>query len=70
MMEAVQCSNARLSATELMRDVPPKPKPSYLQRLIRTGTVQRAYTALRDRMAAYSHSLYHYPQREDLRLEH
>jgi hypothetical protein len=70
MMDAVQSSNARLSATELMHTAPPKPKPSYLQRLIRTGAVQRAYSALRERMAAYSHSLHHHPQREGPSLEH
>jgi conjugative relaxase-like TrwC/TraI family protein len=53
MMDAVQSSNARLSATELIRADPPKPKPSYMQRLIRSGVIQRAYSAVRERMAAY-----------------
>jgi hypothetical protein len=70
MMDAVQGSAARLSATELMQPAPAKPKPSYMRRLIRTGFVQRAYTALRERMAAYSHSLHHHPQQGGLSLEH
>jgi conjugative relaxase-like TrwC/TraI family protein len=67
MIEAVQDSNARLSATELMQSAPAKPKPSYMQRLIRSGTIQRAYKAVRERMAAYSHST-HQPNREGLSL--
>jgi len=70
MMDAVQGSAARLSATELMQAEPPKPKPSYMQRLIRTGVIQRAYTALRERMASYGHSTHHTPQREGLSLDH
>ena len=70
MMDAVQGSAARLSATELMQPAPGKPNLSYMRRLIRTGFVQRTYTALRERMAAYSHSIYHTPQREGLSLEH
>ena len=56
MMEAIQHSAARLSATELMQPVPPKRKPSFTQRLIRSGVIQRAYSAVRERMAAYGHS--------------
>lgn len=70
LMGAVQGSAARLSATELMQPATAKRRPSYMQRLIRTGFVQRAYTALRERMAAYGHSVQHTPQREGLRLEH
>lgn len=70
MMDAVQGSAARLSATELMQPEPKKAKPSYMQRLIQTGVIQRAYTALRERMAAYSHSLHHTPQQGGLSLEH
>jgi hypothetical protein len=53
MLDAIKASAARLSATELMQAEPAKRKPSYMQRLIKTGFVQRAYTALRQRMAAY-----------------
>jgi hypothetical protein len=60
MMEAVQSSNARLSASELMHSAPPKPKAGYLKRLIRTGVIQRAYQAVRQRMAAYAQE--HHPQ--------
>jgi conjugative relaxase-like TrwC/TraI family protein len=69
MMDAIQRSAARLSATELMGAEPPKRKPSFMQRLIRDGYIQRAYTALRERMAAYSQPIHH-PQREGLSLEH
>ena len=67
MMDAVQHSGARLSATELMQPVAPKRKPTFTQRLIRSGFVQRTYTAVRERMAAYQHST-HQPQREGLSL--
>jgi len=67
MMDAVQSSNARLSASELVQPIQPKRKPSFTQRLIRTGVIQRAYTALRERIAAYGHSINH-PQREGLSL--
>lgn len=60
MMDAVQGSAARLSATELMQPEPRKPKQTYMHRLIQTGVIQRAYTALRERMAAYSHSIHHH----------
>jgi conjugative relaxase-like TrwC/TraI family protein len=65
MLEAVQHSAARLSATELMQGAPQKRKPSFTQRLIRSGAIQRTYTAVRERMAAYTHSINH-PQREGL----
>ena len=67
MMDAVQHSGARLSATELMQPVAPKRKPTFTQRLIHSGFVQRTYTAVRERMAAYQHST-HQPQREGLSL--
>lgn len=67
MMDAVQHSGARLSATELMQPVASKRKPTFTQRLIRSGFVQRTYTAVRERMAAYQHST-HQPQREGLSL--
>ena len=69
MMEAVQGSAARLSATELMQSAPAKPKPTLTQRLIRSGVIQRAYSAMRQRMATYAHPI-HYPHREGLSLEH
>jgi conjugative relaxase-like TrwC/TraI family protein len=50
MLDAIKHSAARLSATELMQAEPQKRKPSYMQRLIKTGVIQRAYTALRQRM--------------------
>ena len=67
MMDAIQHSAARLSATELMQPPLPKRKPSFTQRLIRSGVIQRAYTAVRERMAAYGHSINH-PHREGLSL--
>jgi conjugative relaxase-like TrwC/TraI family protein len=74
MMDAVQDSAARLSATELMQSQPPKPKrnSSFMQRLIRTGFVQRAYTAVRERMAAYTWAVNHpnHSHGEGLSLEH
>jgi hypothetical protein len=54
----------------LMQPAPPKAKPSYMRRLIRNGVIQRAYTAVRERMAAYSQAAHHIPQREGLSLEH
>jgi conjugative relaxase-like TrwC/TraI family protein len=68
MMEAVQHSAARLSATELMQPAAPKRKPSFTQRLIRSGVIQRAYSAVRERMNAYGHSINHHPHREGLSL--
>jgi len=54
MMDAVRASAARLSATELLGEQPEKKKPSFTDRLVRTGFIQRAYTAVRERMAAYA----------------
>jgi hypothetical protein len=75
MMDAVQDSAARLSATELMQQqVPPKPKrnSSFMQRLIRTGVIQRAYAAVRARMAAYAWEIDHphHSHGEGMSLEH
>jgi len=53
MLDAIKGSAARLSATELMQAAPTQRKPSYMQRLIKTGVIHRAYTALRARVAAY-----------------
>ena len=69
MMDAIQRSAARLSATELIGTEPPRRKSSFTQRLIRNRFIQRAYTALRERMATYSQPI-HYPQREGPSLEH
>jgi hypothetical protein len=68
MMEAVQGSAARLSASELVQAAPPKPRPSFMQRMVRTGVIQRAYTAVRERMAAYSHTIHQHRQQEGLSL--
>jgi hypothetical protein len=74
MMDAVQGSAARLSATELMQSHLPKPRhnSSFMQRLVRTGFVQRAYTAVRERMAAYAWAVNHphHSHGEGLSLEH
>ena len=67
MMDAVQGSAARLSATELMQAAPAKRRPSFTQRLIKSGMIQRTYTALRERIAAYGHAINH-PQREGMSL--
>jgi conjugative relaxase-like TrwC/TraI family protein len=67
MLDAVKNSAARLSATELVGTAAPKRKPSFTQRLIRTGAIQRTYNAVRDRMAAYANSI-NYPRREGLSL--
>jgi ATP-dependent exoDNAse (exonuclease V) alpha subunit len=67
MMEAVQGSAARLSASELMQAAPEKRKPTFTQRLMRSGVIQRTYNALRERMAAYAHSI-EQPRREGLSL--
>jgi conjugative relaxase-like TrwC/TraI family protein len=67
MMDAVQSSAARISASELVQAAPMKRKPTITQRLIKTGVIQRAYKAVRERMAAYGHTVNH-PQREGLSL--
>jgi conjugative relaxase-like TrwC/TraI family protein len=67
MLDAVQSSAARLSATELMQAAPAKSKPTYMQKLIRSGVIQRAYSAVRERMAAYSQPT-HEPRKEGLSL--
>jgi conjugative relaxase-like TrwC/TraI family protein len=60
MMEAVQGSASRLSATELMQAPPAKKSASFTQRLMRSGFIQRAYTAIRERMAAYADYHHHH----------
>jgi hypothetical protein len=57
MMEAVQGSAARLSASELMQAAPVKRKPTFTQRLMQSGVIQRTYNAVRERMAAYSQAI-------------
>ena len=68
MMYAVQSSAARLSATELMQAAPAKKKPTLTQRLIKSGVIQRAYSAMRERIAAYSHTNQHQPRQEGLSI--
>jgi conjugative relaxase-like TrwC/TraI family protein len=70
MFEAIHSSAARLSATELMQSRPARSKPSFTQRLIRTGVIQNAYSAVRERMAAYTHSIHQQPHPEGLSLGH
>lgn len=54
-MDAVQSNAARLSATELMQGVAPvKRKPSAVARLMKAQTIQRAYNAVRERVAAWT----------------
>lgn len=54
-MNAVRANAARLTATELMQGVAsPKCKPSAMQRLMKTQAIQRAYKAVRERMAAWT----------------
>jgi ATP-dependent exoDNAse (exonuclease V) alpha subunit len=65
MMDAVQSSAARLSATELMQAAPEKPKPSFTERNKRV--IQRAYAAVVERISAYKHSI-NRTQREGLSL--
>jgi conjugative relaxase-like TrwC/TraI family protein len=69
MMEAVQGSAARLSASELMQAAPVKRKPTLTQKLMRSGVIQRTYNALRERIAAYGQAIQQ-PQREGMSLEH
>ena len=69
MMDAVQGSAARLSASELMQAAPAKRKPTFTQKLMRSGVIQRTYNALRERMAAYGQAIQQ-PQREGMSLEH
>jgi conjugative relaxase-like TrwC/TraI family protein len=54
MMSAVKESGARLSATELMESKPAsaKPRVSIMRRLFRNQQVQRAFWAVRERLAA------------------
>jgi hypothetical protein len=68
MLDAVQRSAARLSASELMRSSPPKPKASLTQRLIKLGVIQRAYTALRDRVGHHYPNSINQPHQEGLSL--
>lgn len=53
MMDTVRRSSARLSATELLQDAP-KPPGGTARRLFGLHHIHRAYTALRQRMAAGS----------------
>lgn len=54
-MDAVRSNAARLSATELMQgNAPVKRKPSAVARLMKAQTIQRAYQAVRERIAAWT----------------
>jgi hypothetical protein len=58
----------------MQQQVPPKPKrnASLMKRLISTGVIQRAYAAVRERMAAYAWEINHphHSHGEGLSLEH
>jgi conjugative relaxase-like TrwC/TraI family protein len=69
MLDAIKGSAARLSATELMQPAATlKRKPSFTQRLIQKGFIQRTYSVMRQRLAAYARPIHHQPQREGLSL--
>jgi conjugative relaxase-like TrwC/TraI family protein len=68
MLDAVQRSASRLSASELMRSSPQKPKASLTQRLIKFGVIQRAYTALRERAGHHYPNSINPPHQEGLSL--
>jgi hypothetical protein len=53
-----------------MQAAPAKRKPTLTQRLIRSGVIQKAYGAMRERMAAHSKFNHQQPNREGLSLEH
>ena len=54
-LDAVKANAARLSATELMQgNAPVKTKPSLSQRLRKVQTIQRAYQAVKERVAAWT----------------
>jgi conjugative relaxase-like TrwC/TraI family protein len=52
MLDAVRDSGARLSASELMEKKQAKPRESAMRRLFRVQEIQRAYRAVRERVAA------------------
>jgi conjugative relaxase-like TrwC/TraI family protein len=52
MLDAVRDSGARLSASELMEKKQAKPRESRMRRLFRVQEIQRAYRAVRERVAA------------------
>jgi hypothetical protein len=51
-LDAVKDSGARLSASELMEKKQAKPRESAMRRLFRVQEIQRAYRAVRERVAA------------------
>jgi conjugative relaxase-like TrwC/TraI family protein len=53
MLEAVRADAKRLSATELMEGIAPVKRPSGIGRLIHTQKIQRAYAAVRERLAGW-----------------
>jgi hypothetical protein len=52
-MDAVKADSKRLSATELMDGEAPAKRKSKIRRLINTQKIQRAYAAVRERMASW-----------------
>jgi conjugative relaxase-like TrwC/TraI family protein len=54
-MEAVKANPLRLSATELMEGIAPvRRKPTVMQLLMKSQTIQRAYKAVKERIAAWA----------------
>jgi hypothetical protein len=65
MLEAIQGTTARLSASELMQGYKPKPaKPGIMARMFNTLRIQNAYKAIRDRIAAVPELLH--PQQKGM----
>jgi conjugative relaxase-like TrwC/TraI family protein len=66
MLEAVQGTTARLSASELMQGYKPKPapKPGIMARMFNTLRIQNAYKAIRERIAAVPEILH--PQQKGM----
>ncbi len=66
MMDTVKKTSARLSATELLGDAP-KPRGGAAHRLLGLHRLRRAYTALRERIAA---RVWSEPRREGMSIGH
>jgi len=69
MLEAVQGTTARLSASELMQGYKPKPapKPGIMARMFETLRIQNAYKAIRERINAVP-EIFH-PQQKGMSYE-
>jgi conjugative relaxase-like TrwC/TraI family protein len=69
MLEAVQGTTARLSASELMQGYKPKPapKPGIMARMFETLRIQNAYKAIRERINAVPEILH--PQQKGMSYE-